>query len=246
MLRTYQTKIKNQYTQYLDEAASFFGSIERKLFVDIIVRKIKRNSLKKTYIKTFKISARQFNSLYNEIDGKIKSFIECRRYQINQLKDKIESIKIAIQKQTNSKINLHQRLMENLKKNPKDERLTKLVKKYKNIKLLSGFAYKLFYDMIKSKASRCGVEVIEINPSYTSIIGQFKFMKRYGLSSHGSAACVIARRELGYKMERFPYVNPLGDFNFLKHKKTMYLRWSSLSNIIKNDKFSDRIEKLKS
>jgi IS605 OrfB family transposase len=61
-------------------------------------------------------------------------------------------------------------------------------------RMLSGFTYHKFGDYLKSRALKCGVEVIEVSPAYTSIIGQLKFMKRYGLSSHASAACVIARR----------------------------------------------------
>lgn len=35
-------------------------------------------------------------------------------------------------------------------------------------------------------------------------------MKRYGLSSHGSAACVIARRGMDLTFEKVPYACPLG------------------------------------
>jgi hypothetical protein len=42
-----------------------------------------------------------------------------------------------------------------------------------------------------------------VNPAYTSVIGRFKYMKKYGLSVHESAALVIGRRGLGYQ-ERLP------------------------------------------
>lgn len=60
--------------------------------------------------------------------------------------------------------------------------------------MLSGFAYSLFKNKIKSKAEKLGEYVQDINPAYTSQIGHMKFMARYGLSSHGAAACMIARR----------------------------------------------------
>ena len=49
---------------------------------------------------------------------------------------------------------------------------------------------------MKSKALKNGVEIIEVNPAYTSIIGRVKFAKKYGLSIHLSAAFCIARRAL--------------------------------------------------
>ena len=45
---------------------------------------------------------------------------------------------------------------------------------------------------------RNGVEVQEVNPAYTSIIGRVKFAKRYGFSVHHAAAWVIARRSLKF------------------------------------------------
>ena len=50
---------------------------------------------------------------------------------------------------------------------------------------------------------RLGFRVKKVNPAYTSVIGRFKYMKKYGLSVHESAALVIGRRGLGYR-ERVP------------------------------------------
>jgi IS605 OrfB family transposase len=63
---------------------------------------------------------------------------------------------------------------------------------------LSHFAYAAFHALLVSRAAREGVEVIEVNPAYTSVMGKVKFMARYGLSPHGSAAVAIARRGLGF------------------------------------------------
>lgn len=52
---------------------------------------------------------------------------------------------------------------------------------------LSHFAYAAFHALLVSRAAREGVEVIEVNPAYTSVIGKVKFMARYGLSPHGAA-----------------------------------------------------------
>jgi len=117
---------------------------------------------------------------------------------------------------------------------------------YQYARMLSGFAYSKFKEMLKARASKLGVEVIEVNPAYTSIIGQVKFMKRYGLSSHGSAACVIARRGLGLKLEKPKYDSILGNFKKTINHKALKSRWSTISYLSKkNYSFKARVELLK-
>jgi IS605 OrfB family transposase len=64
--------------------------------------------------------------------------------------------------------------------------------------MLSALPYMQVKDMLEASASRYGIEVFKINPAYTSVIGRHKFMARYGLSVHHSAAMVIARRIFNY------------------------------------------------
>ena len=45
------------------------------------------------------------------------------------------------------------------------------------------------------------IEVKEVNPAYTSVIGRTNFAKKYGLTIHQSAAFVIARRSCGFSEE---------------------------------------------
>ena len=61
-------------------------------------------------------------------------------------------------------------------------------------RILSSFAYQCTLEAIKARAYRFGVQVLEVNPAYTSLIGKLKFAKRYGLSVHHAAAFCIARR----------------------------------------------------
>jgi IS605 OrfB family transposase len=61
-------------------------------------------------------------------------------------------------------------------------------------RMLSYFAYSQFAKMIHSRCYKHGVELIPVNPAYTSVIGKYKFSLGFGLSSHCSAAMVIARR----------------------------------------------------
>lgn len=65
-------------------------------------------------------------------------------------------------------------------------------------RMLSHFAYSAFHALLRSRAEREGVEGIEVNPAYTSVIGKVKFMARYGLSPHAAAAVAIARRGLRF------------------------------------------------
>jgi IS605 OrfB family transposase len=64
-------------------------------------------------------------------------------------------------------------------------------------KNLSSFAYSKFRSMVVSRCRREGVQVYNVNPAYTSIIGRNKFARRYGLTVHNAAALVIARRSMG-------------------------------------------------
>ena len=64
-------------------------------------------------------------------------------------------------------------------------------------RLLSSFAYSNIIQGIKSRSSKQGIQVISVNPAYTSLIGRVKFSARYGLNIHQAAALCIGRRFLG-------------------------------------------------
>jgi IS605 OrfB family transposase len=70
-------------------------------------------------------------------------------------------------------------------------------------RMLNNFSYSKFREMLNSRAQREGIEVIHLNPAYSSFIGLAKFMSLYGLSSDTAAAMVLARRALR-KSERVP------------------------------------------
>jgi IS605 OrfB family transposase len=63
---------------------------------------------------------------------------------------------------------------------------------------VSMMAYSAFRQVLSSRAFREGVEVIGINPTYTSVIGLVKFGPGYKLTPHEAAAVAIARRGLGF------------------------------------------------
>ncbi|CAB4243789.1 transposase (fragment) [Methylacidimicrobium sp. AP8] len=62
---------------------------------------------------------------------------------------------------------------------------------------LSSFAYAKTIAMLKAASFRAGVEVVEINPAYTSVIGAVNHARRHGIGSHQGAAYAVARRGLG-------------------------------------------------
>ena len=70
--------------------------------------------------------------------------------------------------------------------------------------VLSTFAYQKMTSLTESKSDKYGIAVKKVNPAFTSQIGKTKYMKRYGLSVHESAAFVIARRGMGFK-EKVPH-----------------------------------------
>jgi len=63
-------------------------------------------------------------------------------------------------------------------------------------RMLSSFAYHQTIQYLKAAGFRAGVEVIEVNPAYTSTLGTVNYAVRYGISIHQGAAIAIARRGL--------------------------------------------------
>ena len=61
---------------------------------------------------------------------------------------------------------------------------------------LSSFSYQAILTHVKSRAFGKQVEVKQVNPAFTSLIGRVKFARRYGLSVHHAAALCIGRRFL--------------------------------------------------
>ena len=70
-------------------------------------------------------------------------------------------------------------------------------------RMLSSFSYGKIKACFISHGYREGVEIKQVNPAFSSVIGRVKFMERYGLSAHQAAALVLARRLLGCS-ERIP------------------------------------------
>ena len=70
-------------------------------------------------------------------------------------------------------------------------------------RMLSAFAYASIIAHLKSRGQAKGIEVHNVNPAFTSLIGRVKFANRYGITIHIAAAHCIGRRFLGVS-ERMP------------------------------------------
>ena len=79
-------------------------------------------------------------------------------------------------------------------------------------RMLSSFSYGKVKACFLSRGYREGVEVSQVNPAFSSVVGRVKFQERYGLSVHQAAALVLARRLLGCS-ERIPRLRvcPIGN-----------------------------------
>ena len=104
-------------------------------------------------------------------------------------------------------------------------------------RMLSSFSYGKIKAYFLARGYRQGVEISQVNPAFSSVIGRVKFMKRYGLSVHQAAALVLARRSLGCS-ERIPrrWVCPVGNgvqFAFTvpvrKRAKHVWTHWGAIS-----------------
>jgi IS605 OrfB family transposase len=136
----------------------------------------------------------------------LESNSEKRQYLEWQIAHKI----IEIAKEENKAI-----AIENLKKLPKGKRgdgSPKLRGK------LQKWSYKRLLDKIEILAKRNGIELIKVNPAYTSAIGKLKYSPQYNIDKDIVGAYVIARRGLGYK-EKSPknYKELLNDNDFLSY-----------------------------
>lgn len=138
MFQTYQTKLCNiqlnresTSDQYLIEYGKFFGKLERKLFVQSHIKGIPPSKLKKTFLKHYGITSRQFNSIRMQLDGKVSSFLEKRDLDLQDLEAKTIHLQKIIHQKTNQKAKLHQKLLLIPQTNPL---FPQHVKKYKNLK----------------------------------------------------------------------------------------------------------------
>ena len=117
---------------------------------------------------------------------------------------------------------------EELDFSAKKHSLSEQSKKY--ARMLSGWAYSEFYKQLGSILSNRGIELITVNPAYSSIIGLIKYLRMYGLASDEAAALVISRRAMN-KSERIP--RSLTAYSEVNPEKHVWSEWNQLNKKIK-------------
>jgi IS605 OrfB family transposase len=136
-------------------------------------------------------------------------------------------------------------VVENLEKIPKGRRgdgMPKLRQKGQK------WIYKGLLEKIEVVCKRNGVQLIKVNPAYTSIIGKLKYSPMLGIDKDVAGAYVIARRGLGFK-ESLPknYRKLLEDKEFLSYSVARVEdRIAKLKKEIEGEKNEYKRNKLKS
>lgn len=117
---------------------------------------------------------------------------------------------------------------EELDFSAKKEQLKERGKKY--ARMLSGWAYSRFYELLESILSNRGIYLMQVNPAFTSLIGLVKYARMYGLGSDCAAAMAVARRGMRLS-ERLPAT--LTAYLSVNEEKHVWSLWSQLNKLIK-------------
>jgi len=149
------------------------------------------------------VNASPFHIAYAEVkeDGNLKSFGKIPLYELigkSKGQREIFSWMVAYEIVALAKEKERAIAVENLKKLPKGNKgdgRRKLRKK------LQQFIYRGILQKIEVLAKREGIEVVKVNPAFTSVIGQVKYAAQYSLDKDVAGAFVIGRRGMGYKEE---------------------------------------------
>ncbi len=120
-------------------------------------------------------------------------------------------------------------------------------------KRLHNWVYKNLLEKIKTTARRKGIEVIEVNPAYTSVIGALKYCPQYLIDKDTAGAYVIGRRALGFK-EDIPenYLKLLSDKDYMlysiarleERKHELKIKLKQEANIYKRKAIKQELSKL--
>jgi len=85
-------------------------------------------------------------------------------------------------------------------------------------KRLHHWNFKSLLSKIERTAKLNGIEVIKVNPAFTSVIGTLKYAPQFGIDKDIAGAYVIGRRALGFK-EEIPenYLKLVSDKEYLEY-----------------------------
>ena len=117
---------------------------------------------------------------------------------------------------------------EDLDFSAKKAQLRERSRKY--ARMLSGWAYSRFYELLESILSNRGIFLIKKNPAYSSLIGLVKYTRIYGISSDIAAAIIIARRGMNLS-ERLP--RAMSAYLEVNDRKHVWHGWVQVNNFVK-------------
>ncbi len=95
----------------------------------------------------------------------------------------------------------------------------------------------LYLINVQSAVSNRGIELITINPAYTSVIGLVKFVRMYGLASDEAAALAVARRGIRLS-EKLP--SAITAYLSVNDSKHVWHWWNKLNTLLKKSSISRR------
>ena len=124
-------------------------------------------------------------------------------------------------------------VMEKLDFSKKKNALKAGYNKKRNVQL-SSFAYSKIKYLIQARAKDAGIEVLEVNPAYTSVIGKAKYSRRLGISIHKAAAYAIARR--GMRIEEKVKVNKAELDLSARKNLVKTASWAEVQKLIQKEK----------
>jgi hypothetical protein len=97
VMKTYSNVLPEELIPWAEKMGELWGWIERCLYKDL-KRVDSVSKLKKEYQVKYGINARQFNSIYFNLRGKIKSIKECRKREIKKLSSRIMALEKSLKK----------------------------------------------------------------------------------------------------------------------------------------------------
>lgn len=97
VMKTYSNVLPEELIPWAEKMGELWGWIERCLYKDL-KRVDSVSQLKKEYQVKYGINARQFNSIYFNLRGKIKSIKECRKREIKKLSSRIMALEKSLKK----------------------------------------------------------------------------------------------------------------------------------------------------
>lgn len=92
-------------------------------------------------------------------------------------------------------------------------------------RMLSGFAYRRFHELLSSRCFKLGIKLITVKPEYSSLIGLVKFQSMYGMNSGTAAALVLQGRAMNYS-EGVPARTAFAD---MESKQHIWSNWNAIS-----------------